>query len=204
MSSLLSLAEFTATKAKAAALNARAIKRGWTGRTEVAGERRVITNLGNPLPFPLYPAGAQIVRFETTVTGEAPCYGGWRFLAALDATPAADGAVNWIVRCAPGVDDDALNRGQLRQGACDHCETVRPGRRHLYAVQHTDTGELRQVGSTCIKDFLGWSTMTPPPSCGGTSEVSAPQVGRGHVETAIRSETVLLKIVGLGSPLGGI
>jgi len=61
-----------------------------------------------------------------------------------------------VVRCAPGADAAVVDRQLLRPGWCDHCRTVRPARRHLYAVRHRDSGETKQVGSTCVKDFTGW------------------------------------------------
>lgn len=152
-------AEYQATIAKIAKINARARKRGFTGRLEVTGERVVERNVGNPLPHRDLPEGAEVVRYETTITGAAPCYEGWEFLAALDSLPTAEGETEWVVRCAPGVTDESVDRRQLRCGACDHCNTCRPNRRKLYLVRHTETGEYRQVGATCIKDFLGWQGM---------------------------------------------
>lgn len=109
-------AEYLATVEKIAKINARARKRGFTGRLEVTGERTVHVNTGDPLPFPDLPMFAEVVRYETTITGEAPCYEGWEFLAALDSLTTADGASEWIVRCAPGVTDDSVDRRALRPG----------------------------------------------------------------------------------------
>ena len=91
-------------------------------------------NEGRPLRFPSYPAGAEVVRVQAQV----------------------DGDTAWVVRCAPGADAAVVDRQLLRPGWCDHCRTVRPARRHLYAVRHRDSGETKQVGSTCVKDFTGW------------------------------------------------
>lgn len=154
----LTTAEFIRATAKINQLNQRAVKRGWTGRIEIRGQRTVVVNSGHPLPFPDRPAGTDVVCMDTTITGEAPCYDGWTFLAAVDALPTPAGEVNWVVRCAPGISDTGIDRAQLRAGWCDHCKTDRANRRHTFLVQHSETGELRQVGSTCIQDFLGWST----------------------------------------------
>lgn len=152
--------EYAATRAKAAKVNERAQRRGFTGRVDVTGDRVVVTNSGNPAPFPNLPLNAEVVLYETTISGEAPRYEGWEFLAALDSLATTDDGAEWIVRCAPGVTDEAVDRTLLRPGACDHCNTQRPNRRKLYLVRRPGTGELRQVGATCIKDFLGWS-VTP-------------------------------------------
>lgn len=149
-------AEYQATIEKIARVNARAIKRGFTGRLEVAGTQVVERNVGHPLPYRDLPEGAEVVWYETTITGDAPCYEGWEFVAALDSLPTADGSSEWIVRCAPGVTDESVDRRALRPGACDHCDTSRPNRRKLYLVRNIQSGDYRQVGATCIKDFLGW------------------------------------------------
>lgn len=155
----LTPAEYQATVAKIAAINSRARKRGFTGRLEVEAERVVRRNAGDPLPFPGLPIGAEVVQYEATISGTAPRYEGWEFMAALDSLTTADGEAEWVVRCAPGVTDESVDRGALRAGACDHCTTCRPNRRKLYLVRNVDTGEHRQVGATCVKDFLGWQAM---------------------------------------------
>nr|NLI49103.1 hypothetical protein [Propionibacterium sp.] len=47
---------------------------------------------------------------------------------------------------------------QVRPGECDHCHTHRP-RRSTVLVAHDDTGQLLQVGRSCLKDFLGHNTL---------------------------------------------
>ena len=142
--------EYAATRDKIAKINARAIKRGFTGRLEVTGTRRIITNKGR---FPDLPAGARVTVVDTTITGEAPCYAGWRFLASLDVLPAGE-SVTWIVRSAAGTEAN-VDRSTLIVGYCGHCTTNRPNRRKSYLVENVETGERIQVGSACIKDFLG-------------------------------------------------
>ena len=154
----LTTAEFTRAVAKINQLNQRAVNRGWTGKVTISGERTVVANSGYPLPFPDLPAGTDVVCVDTTIEGEAPCYDGWRFLAAVDSLPTSDGEANWVVRYAPGIAAGRVDRSHLRPGWCDHCKTERANRRHTFIVEHTETAEVRQVGSTCIKDFLGWST----------------------------------------------
>lgn len=155
----LSVAEFTAWQHKTEALNARARKRGFSGRLSLAGRRTVVVNDGTPRRFPQYPQGAQVVRVEAELLGEPPQYGGWTLLARLDVVPAvAGGSPGWVVRCAPGADEDLVDRQRLRPGWCDHCRTSRPSRRRLYAVHEPEAGQTLQVGSTCLRDFTGWST----------------------------------------------
>lgn len=137
-------AELAATQDKMAKLNARAARRGWTGRITVTSERVEITETGESgLPVTK-------IRNEVTIDGEAPCYGGWTFLASLDFDPEA----GLIVSTAPGV--KSVDREGLTEGGCDHCGLDITTRRYCYLVKHEDGRQL-QVGSTCIKDFLGWS-----------------------------------------------
>lgn len=137
-------AEYEATLAKVAKINARAEKKGFTGRVTVEAERREVERevaLGLTLTEVVY---------DVTLGGEAPSYNGWSLAAVLDFDPAA----GLIVNTAPGV--TSVNREGLTAGTCAHCNTARD-RRKAYLVRNVETGEQVQVGSTCIKDFLGWS-----------------------------------------------
>lgn len=145
----LTLEEFEATKARAAAINARAAKRGFTGRLEVSGQIREIAETDE--------AGLSRNRIivDTTITGEAPRYNGWDFLAAVDTIESEDGHA-FVLRTAPGVEATDVDRSLLAPGRCEHCSTVRANRRYTYLVRNTETGATAQVGSTCVKDFTGW------------------------------------------------
>ena len=85
--------------------------------------------------------------------GKAPKLDGWSFVAALDHDTAG-GALPIIKRSprdeAQGVDLDSYRRAE---NVCDHCGYKRD-RLKTYIVVHDD-GRTMQVGSTCIKDFLG-------------------------------------------------
>ena len=163
MSVTLTTAEYEATVTKVARINDRAAKRGFTGRLSVDATREVRTNTRNGhnllLNVSWLPEGAEYIVWETAITGEAPAYDGWTFLARIDARPQVDGSTGWTVNCAPGVLDTDVDRSILRSGACDHCNTVRVNRAKIMLVRNTETGEYKQVGTTCIKDFLGWSAM---------------------------------------------
>lgn len=141
--------EFAATKDRAEAINARAVKRGFTGRIEVTGSTREITETDE--------AGLSRTRLvvDATISGEAPSYNGWTFLAAVDSIPTESGN-DFVLRTAPGVEESGVDRAALAPGRCEHCNTVRANRRYTYLVRH-ESGETRQVGSTCIKDFTGWA-----------------------------------------------
>ena len=138
----LSAAELAATRVKIGKVNKRAERRGFTGRFELTatpGQRTVTTQTGG---------SRSVSGFEVTLTGTAPCYEGWTFVAAVDKTDA--GAV---IRTAPGVVE--VPNDSIKAGVCEHCGTTRP-RRHTYLVRDFN-GTLKQVGKTCLKDFLGWN-----------------------------------------------
>lgn len=137
--------EYTASVEKIAKINARAVRKGFTGRVEVTAERVEVTETNNVTGLTL-----THIMYDAEITGQAPSYGGWTLAAVLDFDP----EVGLIVNTAPGVDH--VNREGLVAGNCAHCHLDRD-RRKAYLVRNVATGEEVQVGSTCIKDFLGWS-----------------------------------------------
>lgn len=144
----LTAEELSLTQAKVQKINDRAAKRGWTGRLTVEAEQVERTEENE--------AGIEVTKlvYLTEITGDAPKYDGWTFLAVLDWYSAGG---ELITRCAPGVETGVIDRSDLREGACDHCHTVRD-RKDIYLVRHED-GRTLQVGSTCLKDFMGWNTI---------------------------------------------
>ncbi len=75
---------------------------------------------------------------------------GWTFIAKIDGSDPA--CVKPMLRVVPG-ESLPLEFRDVEPERCDHCRTAR--RRNLtYVVRH-DSGEHKQVGSTCLRDFLG-------------------------------------------------
>lgn len=145
---LLTAQELALTEAKVTKLNDRAARRGWTGHLVLEAERVETTEVND--------GGIEVtkVEFAARITGQAPKYNGWEFLAVLDWYSAGG---ELITRVAPGVElDGIIDRTALVAGACDHCGLVRD-RKDIYLVR-SESGETKQVGSTCLKDFLGWNT----------------------------------------------
>lgn len=135
--------EFALTCDKVAKINERAAKRGFTGRVVITGERLVVTST-DALGFEVTE-----VFIDAEISGDAPSYNGWTFLARVDAL-----GDSFTLATAPGV--EYVDRSQVRPGHCDHCAASR-ARRNTYLVRNDETGEIKNVGSTCIKDFLGWT-----------------------------------------------
>lgn len=170
----LSHGEYLATIEKIAKINDRAVKRGFTGRLAVEGtrEERVSTH-------PLTGMEIREVVYNTRVTGEAPSYGGFVFLARIDRV-----GDSFVISTAPGVDH--VERSLVRAGECDHCGMNRQ-RNNTYLVRNEMTGETVNVGSTCIKDFLGWDASVVFFS---DSDISVEQ-GGSYVERAYSVDTIL-------------
>ncbi len=91
--------------------------------------------------------GVFIERVELTLEGESPKYEGWTFLATL--SPNGDKNLLLLV---PGHTVD-LSRYVEVVGVCEHCNKIRR-RKETFVVQH-ENGDLKAVGRSCLKDFLG-------------------------------------------------
>lgn len=162
--------ELELTRDKIRKVNERAIKKGFTGRLDVVAERHESTR--NVAGFEV----TEVV-YKTRISGEAPCYNGWTFLAALDSTEAG-----FIVRTAPGV--ESIDRTTLEPGKCDHCGINRY-RKNSYVI--SDGTQQLQVGSSCIKDFLGWDVIPAFVSESDVEETLSGFCGSGPREFTIES-----------------
>lgn len=152
----LTPAEYERTAERIANINDRAVKRGFTGRVDIAGETVTVQERDR-----VTGETWDEIYIKTTITGAPPSYGGWTLLAAIDALPISENPHDghtFVLRYAPGVDDSTIDRSDLEAGRCQHCRTRKTNRLYTYLVRHAETGELKQVGSTCIRDFTGWDT----------------------------------------------
>jgi hypothetical protein len=84
---------------------------------------------------------------QIEVVGETPKFAGWTFAATLQHTTEGN-----IIRKTPTAKID-LSDYSDKACLCEHCNTVRR-RNDTYILLH-DSGLLKQVGSSCLKDFLG-------------------------------------------------
>lgn len=142
--------ELAMTREKIEKINARCEKRGIPGGLNVEW-REVTEKETNAFGIEI-----EYVVFMTKITGIAPKLPNWEFVATLDY----DIHAGLIVRTYPGV--KSIDRSLLRNGWCDHCQTDRY-RKSTYVMRNTETGEYVQVGSSCIKDFTGWTALPYSP-----------------------------------------
>lgn len=98
------------------------------------------------------PSGKPIIKwyhqFHTlALCGETPKFAGWSLAAVVEHTDEGN-----ILRKSP---ECTVELAKYRTGAqkCDHCQALR-NRRDTYLVIH-EAGAIKQIGSNCIKDFLG-------------------------------------------------
>lgn len=85
------------------------------------------------------------------LTGEAPTVAGWLFAATIQHEAAGN-----ILRRTPGLDEAVVIPAQYRDcsQACDHCHQDRR-RNDTFLVREEATGAWKQVGRSCLCDFLG-------------------------------------------------
>jgi hypothetical protein len=166
------------TLAKIEKINDRAAKKGLSGRLDLKVTEVEVKSKDD--------LGFEVVEilYDVEFSGEAPKHNGWTFLATLDW----DENAGLIVRTAPGV--HSVDRDSLREGACDHCKKERM-RRETFLVKNEETGEEKQIGRSCIKDFLGWETGISWPSTPADDDEEKEFYGFGGGDRDYSTETVL-------------
>jgi hypothetical protein len=88
---------------------------------------------------------ASLPAFELEVFGHAPIIDGWEFVGAIEHLPEGN-----IVK---KIGDTDLT-GYINSGPdCDHCR-IRRQRNQTFILKN-EKSEMKQVGSTCLVDFLG-------------------------------------------------
>jgi len=92
--------------------------------------------------------GTMIQVLQVFVAGPEPKLNGWMFVARLDH---ANETGN-IVRVVPG--ETLPEHFRCSNPNCEHCGINRY-RRDTYVLKNIETTEYKQVGSSCLRDFLG-------------------------------------------------
>lgn len=82
------------------------------------------------------------------ITGSAPVIGGWMFIAKIEH----EAGGNLIKRMVDGV--PSPQSWHTCGPNCDHCKVQR-NRNDTFMLTNLETGEFKQVGSSCMQDFLG-------------------------------------------------
>lgn len=93
---------------------------------------------------------SQYVRL--TVHNPRISHNGWDHLASIDALPSGKSVIN-VNR---DYNDIATDLPQPDAHYCEHCGQSRK-RTKSFLIMKPDTGEIKQIGSSCMKAFLGMS-----------------------------------------------
>jgi hypothetical protein len=115
-------------------------------------------NSGIDGDYRLVAIGEDQEQFIVDVTGPVARFAGWQFAGTIHRLPTEEGA-EFILSQVPGLDITLPDRfrpghaGSTSHDWCDHCGKRRT-RANTYVLVHED-GRVAQVGSTCIKAFLG-------------------------------------------------
>lgn len=141
--------EMAATVAKLEQANRRAEAHGLSGRyswsidPEYGTQKRyshLLQGVGSSATY-------EVQVRTITVTGQVPSFNGWQVVSRISRD--TEGVVTY--RTEPGFEIDRQAHDDER---CDHCHSRRR-RITTYVVAHTETGQIKQVGSSCLADFLG-------------------------------------------------
>jgi hypothetical protein len=135
-------------------LNRRARKLGLDEITYSWGKARIEERdvLHQDINYPDLPPSyvkRELLVIPVEITGPLNVsYEGWEFIATLQHLPTGDN----IIR---SISDVVIPKQYHTAGCnCQHCN-VKRYRKDTYLLSHNETKAIVQVGSTCIKDFLG-------------------------------------------------
>lgn len=94
------------------------------------------------------PNGRKIKVFYFSVEGDAPKLSNWIFIGRIEHSPEYGNLLHESPSC------QIPTSYREADSTCDHCKTNRY-RKDTFIVKHVETGEYKQVGRSCLKDFLG-------------------------------------------------
>lgn len=132
----------SAANGQVAALSARAAKKG------------IATDLRSTVTQEVDEDGHNRYILTVTFSDLVRLPGGWQLIAVADATATEEPMIF-------NFDDEARISGTVDMMRCDHCER-RTTRTKVMFIE-SEAGEVKQVGGSCAKDFLGhdpfWATV---------------------------------------------
>ncbi|HUT79509.1 MAG TPA: hypothetical protein VM285_17565 [Polyangia bacterium] len=97
------------------------------------------------------PVGVRLY-YLLEIDGQDPIIAGWRFIATLEHL-LVDGVEKAVLRALPDQSIPPEYR-EAQATNCDHCRK-KIQRRDTYLLREEASGDHKQVGSTCLRDFLG-------------------------------------------------
>lgn len=112
--------------------------------------------LDDPEKLSIQPKRFRQFRF-IKLTATTPRCEGWAFVATLQHLwdDEAKQGIN-LLRCAPGFEGELPLRFRNADASnCDHCHKAIMSRKDTFVVHHAESGAWKQVGRSCLCDFLG-------------------------------------------------
>lgn len=103
----------------------------------------------------VYTGRVRVIKHVVLTGADKISLGGWTFVAVLDFELGTD---NVIINTVPGTEEPLPTKYRESGSICEHCRHNRQ-RSQCYVVRH-ESGEYKQVGSTCLVDFLGHFATT--------------------------------------------
>ena len=88
--------------------------------------------------------------YDVTINAETPKIHGWSFIATIDHSPAAGN----IIRTSPNANCEVPSKYRTGEPMCDYCKKARH-RRDTFLLRCDATGDFKQIGRQCIRDFIG-------------------------------------------------
>lgn len=125
------------TLIKAQKLAARGQKNGLDGGFKVSIESRTEIVRGVTKQYSVLVIEGEVVKFKD-----------WEFIGVAEFI----GQQAITKSIAGGID---IKSSDVKYGYCDYCKKTR-SRSKVIFVRNSESGKISQVGSTCVKDFLGW------------------------------------------------
>jgi hypothetical protein len=89
--------------------------------------------------------------YNVTIDAETPKIAGWTFVATIDHSATAGN----IIRSVPNTNCEIPETYRSVSPVCDHCGKIR-SRRDTFLLRCDATGEFKQIGRQCIRDFIGY------------------------------------------------
>jgi ssDNA-binding Zn-finger/Zn-ribbon topoisomerase 1 len=125
------------TLARAQKIAQRGQKQGLSGGFKVSIQERVEQINGVDCQY-------QVLVIE----GEPLKYQGWEFIGVAEF-------VEEQIILHGFSEENPIQISDVRKGYCDHCQKVRNRGKVIFVKN--EEGKLSQVGSSCVKDFIGWT-----------------------------------------------
>ena len=116
-------------------------------RTNVMGRQVPVLDAdGNP---------CLAISYAVTIDAETPRINGWTFVATIDHSAATGN----IIRNNPNAVCEIPTLYRTVKPVCDHCGKIR-SRRDTFLLHCDATGEFKQIGRQCIRDFIGYDVTS--------------------------------------------